>query len=282
MTIQELEETANAIRQDVITMLAEAGSGHAAGSLGMADVLAVLYGAILHHQPRRPDWPDRDRLVLSNGHIAPALYATLAQAGYFPKRELLSLRQLGSRLQGHPERTRLPGLETSSGPLGSGLSQAIGMALAARLDGASWRTYCLMSDGEQNEGNTWEAAMLAGRERLDHLIAVVDRNHIQMDGPTEHVMPLEPLGDKYRAFGWHVLEVDGHNHRLLLDAFNTAKTVQAQPALIIAQTVPGRGVSFMERRFAWHGKAPNRAEADAALRELGAFRQPARTSRASR
>src|SRR5581483_2875924 len=203
-----LQTTANRIRQDVIKMLVAAGSGHSAGPLGMADVFTTLYFQVLRHDPRRPDWPERDRLVLSNGHICPVLYATLAEAGYFPVAELATLRQLGSRLQGHPHREKLPGLETSSGPLGSGLSQAAGMALVAKRDGLRWRTYCLMSDGEHEEGNTWEAVMFAAKYRLHNLCAILDRNNIQIDGFTEEVMPLEPLKAKYEAFNWHVLEID--------------------------------------------------------------------------
>jgi transketolase len=263
-----LEDTANLIRQDVIRELVAAGSGHTAGPLGMADVMTAFYFHILNHKPKRPNWPDRDRLVLSNGHICPVLYATLARAGYFPVDELATLRKLGSRLQGHPHRKSLPGLETTSGPLGSGLSQAIGMALAARLDHKKYRVYCLMSDGEQQEGNTWEAAMFAGKLKLSNITAVMDRNNIQIDGFTENVMPLEPLRAKYEAFNWHVIEVDGHSFESIISAVAEAQAIYEKPTLVIAHTIPGRGVSFMERDYTWHGKPPKPDEARRALAEL--------------
>ncbi len=263
-----LEETANFIRQDIVKMLLAAGSGHSAGPLGMADVFAAFYFHILNHNPRDPHWPDRDRLVLSNGHICPVLYASLARSGYFPLEELKTLRKLGSRLQGHPHRSSLPGVETTSGPLGSGLSQAIGIALSAKLDKKKFRTYCLMSDGEQQEGNTWEAVMFAGKHRLSSLTAVLDRNNIQIDGFTEEVMPLEPLRAKYQAFNWNVLEVDGHNFAQIISAVAEAQAIYEQPTLIIAHTIPGRGVSFMERNYLWHGKPPKPDEAKIALHEL--------------
>ncbi len=266
--IGELELKANSIRQDIIKMLLEAGSGHSAGPLGMADVFTALYFKILNHDPKRPDWPERDRLVLSNGHICPVLYATLAHAGYFPKEELLTLRKLGSRLQGHPHRTSLPGLETTSGPLGSGLSEACGMALAGRMDGAKWRVYCLISDGEQDEGNTWEAVMLAGKYRISNLVAIMDRNNIQIDGFTEDVMPLDDIKAKYEAFNWYVIEIDGHNFEQITSACMEAKTIFEKPTLIIARTIPGKGVDFMEHKFEWHGKPPNAEEAKKALDEL--------------
>ncbi|MDP3901085.1 MAG: transketolase [bacterium] len=268
-TFPQLDKMANIMRQDIITMLLEAGSGHSAGPLGMADVFAALYFSILKHDPKRPLWKDRDRLILSNGHICPVRYAAMARAGYFPVKELMTLRKLGSRLQGHPERTRLPGLETTSGPLGSGLSQAAGMAyVGKKIDGADWRVYCIMSDGEQEAGNTWEAAMFAGKNRLSNLTAILDRNNIQIDGYTEDIMPLEPLRAKYEAFNWHVLEVDGHNIEEVVDACNMAKAIQEKPALIIAHTIPGKGVSFMENEFEWHGKPPKASEAKKALAEL--------------
>lgn len=263
-----LEEMANVLRQDVIKTLVEAGSGHSAGPLGMADIFATLYFHVLNHNPKKPAWPDRDRVVLSNGHICPILYVALARAGYFPLEELKTLRKINSRLQGHPHRKALPGLETTSGPLGSGLSQAIGIALAAKLDGKRYRTYCLMSDGEQEEGNTWEAAMFAGKNRLSNLTAVMDRNNIQIDGFTEAVMPLEPLKAKYEAFNWHVLEIDGHNPEQFVDAVAEAHAIHEMPTLIIAHTIPGYGVSFMENKFEWHGKPPKPDEARAALKEL--------------
>ncbi|MEX0919035.1 MAG: transketolase [Candidatus Paceibacterota bacterium] len=261
--IKFLEEKANEIRQAIITMLAATGSGHTAGPLGMADIFTILYFHLLHHDPERPDWPERDRLVLSNGHICPVLYVTMAKAGYFPESELKTLRQFGSRLQGHPHREWLPMLETSSGPLGSGLSQAVGMSLAFRLDKVTNRfVYCLMSDGELNEGNSWEAIMLAGKEKLHQLIAIVDRNNIQIDGLTEEVMPLEPLADKWRAFNWQVIEVDGHNFEDINDAVGQAKAVFGRPTVIIAHTVPGKGVSFMENDYKWHGSPPGKVDDD--------------------
>ncbi len=263
-----LEETANFIRQDIVKMLLEAGSGHSAGPLGMADVFTAFYFHILRHDPENPHWPDRDRLVLSNGHICPVLYSALARAGYFPLSELATLRKLGSRLQGHPHRGSLPGVETTSGPLGSGLSQAIGIALAAKMDGKKYRTYCLVSDGEQQEGNTWEAVMFAGKHRLSNLTVVMDRNNIQIDGFTEDIMPLEPLREKYQAFNWNVLEVDGHNFIQIISAAAEAQATYERPTLIIAHTVPGRGVSFMERNYLWHGKPPKPDEARLALHEL--------------
>ena len=266
--LHHLEETANFIRQDIIKMLLAAGSGHSAGPLGMADVFTAFYFHILNHDPQDPHWPDRDRLVLSNGHICPVLYATLARAGYFPVEELKTLRKFGSRLQGHPHRGSLPGVETTSGPLGSGLSQAIGIALAAKLDKKKFRTYCLMSDGEQQEGNIWEAVMFAGKHRLSNLTAVMDRNNIQIDGFTEEVMPLEPLRAKYEAFNWNVLEVDGHNFTQIISAAAEAQATYEKPTLIVAHTIPGRGVSFMERSYLWHGKPPKPNEAKMALHEL--------------
>ncbi|MDP3948066.1 MAG: transketolase [bacterium] len=266
--LKQLEELANIIRQDIIAMLVEAKSGHSAGSLGMADIFTALYFHVLNHDPKRPDWPERDRLVLSNGHICPVRYVAMAHAGYFPVEELKTLRKLNSRLQGHPHRLALPGVETTSGPLGSGLSQAIGMALAARLDNKKHRIYCAMSDGEHDAGNTWEAVMFAGKERLANLTAIVDRNNIQIDGYTENIMPLEPLREKYEAFRWHVIEIDGHNIEHFVDAVNEAKAIYEKPTVIIAHTIPGKGVSFMEGDYLWHGKPPNKEEAELALKEL--------------
>lgn len=266
--IHKLEEKANLIRQDIIKMLVEAGSGHTAGALGMADIFSALYFHILNHDPKKPEWSERDRLILSHGHICPVRYAAMAHAGYFPVSELATLRKLGSRLQGHPHRGSLPGVETTSGPLGSGLSQATGLALAGRIDKAPWRVICLMSDGEQDEGNTWEGAMLAGKYKLHNLIAVLDRNNIQIDGFTEDVMPLNNLKAKYQAFNWHVLEVDGHNMQEIITAFDEAKGVSDKPIMIIASTIPGKGVSFMENKPEWHGKPPNKEEAKLALEEL--------------
>lgn len=266
--IKKLQEKANLIRQDIIKMLLEAGSGHSAGPLGMADIFTALYFNILKHDPAKPDWQERDRLILSNGHICPVRYATMAHAGYFPISELKTLRKLGSRLQGHPHRTALPGIETTSGPLGSGLSQAAGLALAGKLNQARWRVICLMSDGEQEEGNTWEAAMFAGKYKINNLTALIDRNNIQIDGFTEDIMPLENLKAKYEAFNWHVIEIDGHNFEEIISAFNQAKAIFEEPTVIIAHTIPGKGVSFMENKFEWHGKPPNKEEAQIALEEL--------------
>lgn len=268
-SIADLKSTANQIRQQIITSLETAGSGHSAGPLGLADIFTALYFQILRHRPQQPDWPDRDRLVLSNGHCAPGLYAALAAAGYFEADELYSLRQFGSRLQGHPERAKLPGLETTSGPLGSGLSQAAGMAAAAKAAGQTHRfTYVILGDGELNEGNVWEAAMFANRYHLGNLIAIIDRNNIQIDGPTETVMPLEDLKDKWRAFGWQTIIIDGHNFQYIIDAARQAQTVANRPVVIIAQTIPGRGVDFIEYDFNWHGRVPDPDEAQKALDQL--------------
>ena len=234
----------------------------------MADIFTAFYFHILNHRPNQPDWEDRDRLILSNGHITPVRYVAMAYAGYFPLEELKTLRQINSRLQGHPHRGSLPGLETTSGPLGSGLSQACGVALAARLDNKKHRIYCFMSDGEQDSGNTWEAVMFAAKYKLNNLTAVLDRNNIQIDGYTEDVMPLEPLREKYESFGWHVLEIDGHNFEQIIDAVTEAKAIYEAPTVIIAHTIPGKGVSFMERNYEWHGKTPNKEEAEKALEEL--------------
>jgi len=256
LSIKELELKANEIRQDIIKMLVEAGSGHSAGPLGMADVFTALYFQVLNHDPKNPDWEERDRLILSNGHICPVRYAAMAHAGYFSVSELATLRKLGSRLQGHPERLRLPGVETTSGPLGSGLAQASGYAYAARMDGANFRVYCIMSDGEQEAGNTWEAAMFAGKYNLANLTAIIDRNNIQIDGFTEDVMPIEPLVEKYKAFNWSVVEIDGHNMQEIVDACGKAKAIYENPTVIIAHTIPGKGVGYMENDFKWHGTPP--------------------------
>lgn len=264
----ELEEIANEIRQLIISMLLEAGSGHSAGPLGMTDIFTAFYFHILHHDPKNPLLEDRDRLILSNGHICPVLYATMARAGYFPIEELKTLRKLNTRLQGHPHRTILPGIENTSGPLGEGLSQAAGMALAAKMDGKKHQIYCLTSDGEHQEGNIWEAVMLIGKYKLDNITAVMDRNNIQIDGMTEDIMPLETLRYKYEAFNWKVFEVDGHNIRGFIEAVQEARTVHQQPTMIIAHTIPGKGVDFMENEYTWHGKPPNKEEAKKALDEL--------------
>lgn len=269
--IRSLEETANSIRQSIIKMLLAAGSGHTAGPLGMADVFTALYFHILKQDSKNPEWPERDRLILSNGHICPVLYAALAYAGYFPVDELMTLRRFGSRLQGHPHREALPCLETSSGPLGSGLSQAVGMALADRIErgrSSSRYIYCLMSDGEHDCGQSWEAAMLAGKEKLRNLIALVDRNNIQIDGFTEDVMPLDSLRAKWEAWNWHVQEIDGHNFNEIVAAADQAKAIFEKPSVIIAHTIPGKGVKEFERDFHWHGKPPNKEQAEMALKEL--------------
>lgn len=270
--LEQLALMANRIRTDIIKMVSGAGSGHIAGPLGMADIFAAFYFYILNHDPKKPHWTDRDRFVLSAGHTCPVQYATLAHAGYFPIEELKTLRRFGTRLQGHPHRTVLPGVETTSGPLGSGLSQAAGIALAARLDGKKWRTYCLMSDGEHEEGNVWEAAMFAGKNHLSNLTAIIDRNNIQIDGFTEDVMPLEPLREKYESFGWHVIEIDGHNFEEIVAAANEAKAIFEKPTCIIAHTIPGKGVDFMENDYLWHSKPFKPGEAQKALAELRTLR----------
>ncbi len=256
--VHELEIKANEIRQSIIEMLVEAKSGHTAGPLGMADIFTLLYFEVLRHNPQDPYWAERDRVILSNGHICPGLYATMAHAGYFPIEELLTLRKFGSRLQGHPHTEVLPGIETSSGPLGSGLSQAVGMALAERIDNpySSKYFYCLLGDGELDCGQVWEALMLAGKEGLNNVVAIVDRNGIQIDGFTKDVMPLEPLREKFESFNWDVQEVDGHNIRAVNDAIGKAHAVYGQPSIIIAHTIPSKGVDVFERDFRWHGNPP--------------------------
>lgn len=266
--IRELSRRANDIRSTIIEMLVAAGSGHTAGPLGMADIFAALYFRVLKHDPKNPDWPERDRLILSNGHIVPVRYAAMAHAGYFPVEECLTLRKFGSRLQGHPERLRLPGLETTSGPLGEGLAQASGMAYALRLDGKPNRIFCIMGDGEQDEGSVWEAFLFAGKYKLSNLTAIIDRNNIQIDGYTENVMPLEPLADKYRAFGWHVLEVDGHNIAQFVAACDEASAIFEKPTVIVAHTIPGKGIREIERDYRWHGKPPSAEEGKVFLNEL--------------
>jgi len=258
--LKDLEIKANRIRQLIIETLVAAGSGHSAGPLGMADIFTAFYFHILNHDPKNPFFEDRDRLVLSNGHICPVRYATMALAGYFPVEELKTLRKLNSRLQGHPHRTSLPGVETTSGPLGEGISQSIGMALAARLNNKKYHIYCIASDGEQQEGNTWEAVMFAGKDKINNLTVVIDRNNIQIDGFTENVMPLESLKAKYEAFNWEVLEADGNNIRAFVDAVREARAVFEKPTVIIAHTIPGKGVDFMENRFEWHGIPPDTQE----------------------
>jgi transketolase len=263
-----LEQKAVEARKLLISTLLEAGSGHSAGPLGMADMFTALYFHILNHDPKHPEWPDRDRLLLSNGHTCPIQYVSMAQAGYFPIEELKTLRKINSRLQGHPHRTVLPGIENTSGPLGEGISQAIGMALAGKMDKRRYHVYCVASDGEHQEGNTWEALLLAAKYRLDNLTVFIDRNNIQIDGSTEDVLPMEPFADKYKAFGWEVLEVDGHNMEALVDAARHCQSVSDKPSVIICRTIPGKGVDFMERDYTWHGKPPNAEEAKLALKQL--------------
>lgn len=270
VTRKQLEQHAASVRRSIITMLEQAGSGHTAGALGLADIMTALYFAVLHVSPENPDWDERDLFVMSNGHCAPVLYATLAERGFFPRTELATLRQFGSRLQGHPERQALPGVETTSGPLGSGLSQASGMAYHVRyLHPQPKRfVYCLMGDGELDEGNIWEAAMFASKYNLGNLIGIVDRNNIQIGGSTEDVMPLEDLQGKWRSFGWHVQEIDGHNMESVCEAMSMARAVTDRPSIIIAHTIPGKGVDFMEGDYHWHGKVPTAEEARRALTQL--------------
>ncbi|MFT7507097.1 MAG: transketolase [Acidimicrobiales bacterium] len=262
--VRDLEVKANEIRQSIIEMLVAAGSGHTAGPLDMADIFSLLYFSVLKHDPKNPDWEERDRLVLSAGHICPVLYAAMAHSGYFPVEELMTLRKFGSRLQGHPHRTVLPGIETSSGPLGSGLSQAVGMAIAERMDNpyTSKFIYCITGDGELNEGQIWEAAMLAGKEQLHNLVVIVDRNGIQIDGYTRDVMPLESLRGKFEAFNFDVQEVDGHNIRMVNDAIGKAQSIYSQPSVIIAHTISSKGVDVFERDFRWHGNPPGKGPED--------------------
>ena len=270
--VTELQKKANEVRQSTIESLTEAGSGHTAGSLGMADIFTYLYFHGMEHDPKNPEWESRDLFILSNGHICPGLYATMAHAGYFPVEELMTLRKLGSRLQGHPHREALPGIETSSGPLGSGISQGIGMALATRLNDGGKTSgrfiYCCVGDGELNEGQNWEAIMMAAKYKLHNLIVIVDRNNIQIDGYTEDVMPLNDLKEKFESFNFHVQEIDGHNFEMIDDAIGHAKTVFGKPSIIIANTIPGKGVHDFERLPEWHGKAPNPEESKDALKEL--------------
>lgn len=269
LSLEQLEKKAYDIRMDIIKMLEHAGSGHSAGPLGLADILTALYFDVMKHNPKKPGWDQRDILLMSNGHCVPVQYAAMAHAGYFDKKELMTLRQFGSRLQGHPERTKLPGLENTSGPLGSGLSQAAGMALAMRMnkDHHRW-VYVILGDGEQNEGNIWEAAMLAGKYKLNNIIAITDRNNIQIDGPTETVMPLEDLKAKWEAFGWHVIDIDGNNMEAVIDACAMGRAIVEKPVMILAHTIPGKGVDFMEYDFHWHGMPPNAEQAKEALHDL--------------
>lgn len=283
LSLEKLELIANDIRQDIIKSLEAAGSGHSAGPLGLADIFAALYFDIMRHDPKNPDWDDRDILLLSNGHCVPVQYVAMAHAGYLPKKELLTLRKYKSRLQGHPERDMLPGLENTSGPLGSGLSQAAGMALAMKMNGESHRwVYVVTGDGELNEGNIWEAAMFTAKYKLHNLITIVDRNNIQIDGTTEHVMPLEDLRAKWESFGWHVIEIDGHDVEAVIDACSMARVIVEKPVVIIAHTIPGKGVEFMEYDYHWHGipvgiadvagDPPKNQQAKEALKDLRTLR----------
>jgi transketolase len=280
--VKRLELIANRLRQHVIDMVATAGSGHQGGPLGLADIFAILYFHEMRHDPRKPDWEDRDRLILSNGHTCPIRYAAMAEAGYFPVKELKTLRKLGSRLQGHPERTRLPALETTSGPLGEGLAQAAGMAYAAKLDKKNWRTFVVTSDGEHEAGLHWEAMMFAGKNRLDNLICIVDRNNIQIDGDTEDIMPLEPFRAKYEAFNWHVVECAGNDITDLHRALQEARMTRQKPICIVAHTIPGKGVSYMENNYLWHSQPFKPGEAERALAELREVEKILKQEHASR
>ena len=272
-TIKELSLMANTLRQDAIRMLEPACSGHTAGPLGLADIFSILYFHEMKLDPKKPDWPGRDRFVLSNGHVCAILYAAMARAGFFPIEETLTFRKLGSKFQGHPSRSKLPGIENSSGPLGEGLAIASGIAAAGKLDKAKWRVYCMTSDGEHQEGSTWEAVMFAAKYKLDNLVAFCDRNFIQIDGGTEEVMPLGDLAAKYREFGWHAIEVDGHDYKEIMAALEEARKTKGKPTMIVAKTVPGKGVSFVEGKYEWHGKPPKPEEAEKALAELAAERK---------
>ena len=265
--IKVLEEKAKHIRRLIIQMLAKAGSGHPGGSLSLTDIITALYFKQMRHNPKDPQWPERDRFHLSKGHCCPALYAVLAESGYFPMEHLWTLRKLGSILQGHPDR-RTPGVEVASGSLGQGLSVALGMSLAVRIDNRASRVYCAMGDGETQEGNVWEAAMASSHYKSDNLCAIIDYNGFQIDGCTKEIMNLEPMVDKWRSFGWHTIEIDGHNMKEILAAFSEAETIKGKPAIIIAHTVKGKGVSFMENVLEFHGRAPTQEEAEKALKEL--------------
>lgn len=267
--IDELKQVSLEIRKDIVRILAEAGSGHLGGSLGLADIFASLYFKILNHKPSQPRWQERDRLVLSIGHVAPVLYTTLAHAGYFDKKELFTIRKLGSRLQGHPGREYgLPGIELSAGSLGHGLSVAVGMALAAKMDNAEWNVFSIHGDGELQEGSIWEAAMSASHHRLDNLIAIVDRNGVQIDGKTSHVMEIEPLEDKFRSFGWKVLTCDGHDHNAIIQTLVKAKEMKENPVVVLAGTKMGKGIPSIENDYSWHGKPPLKEEVNKFIKEM--------------
>lgn len=268
LSIEELRGICRDVRADIVRMTAEAGSGHPGGSLSSVELLVALYFNILKHKPFQPGWPERDRFILSKGHVGPVLYSVMARTGYFPVEELFTFRKLGSRLQGHPNMKVLPGLESSSGSLGQGLSIANGLALAARLNGRSYRVYCLMGDGELQEGQVWEAAMTAAHYKLDNVCALVDYNNLQIDGKVEDVKNIAPLGAKWESFNWHVIEIDGHDLSQVLEACGKARNLKGKPTVIIAHTIKGKGVSFMENAAEWHGKAPNKAELERALRDI--------------
>ena len=265
----KLKEIARKMRVNIVRMTNAAGSGHPGGSLSSAEIFTALYFNVMNHDSGNPNWDERDRFVLSKGHVCPGLYAAMAQSGYFPEEELLTLRKLGSRLQGHPHMTYLPGLEASTGSLGQGLSIAVGMALGLKMDKKSNRVYCLMGDGEQDEGQIWEAVMSAGHFKLDNLVGIIDKNRLQIDGFTKDVMDVDPLDKKYESFKWHVIEIDGHDMMAVIKAFEDAENVKGKPTVIIANTIKGKGVSFMEGLAGWHGKAPNDEEMKIALKELG-------------
>jgi len=268
LSVQEMEAMARRLRRHIISMTGEAGSGHPGGSLSAVEIVTSLYFNVLRHNPENPQWPDRDRFILSKGHAAPLLYATLAESGYFPLEELPTLRKLGSCLQGHCDSNATVGVEMTAGSLGQGLSFAVGVALAGRLNSQDYRVYVLLGDGECDEGQVWEAAMAAAHHKLDNLVAIVDNNGLQIDGWNRDVMSLDPFGEKWRAFGWNVIELDGHNITRLLDAFDRAKSVKGKPTVVIAHTVKGKGVSFMENNVDFHGKAPNAEQVELALKEL--------------
>jgi transketolase len=267
-TVEDLQGVARKLRRHVITMISTAGSGHPGGSLSAADIVTALYFRIMHHDPANPHWPDRDRFILSKGHAAPVLYAALAECGYFPLEWLTTLRKTGTCLQGHTDSRLTPGVDMSAGSLGQGLSVGIGMALAARLDRKDYRTYVLLGDGECQEGQVWEAAMFAPNYKLDNLTAIVDYNGLQLDGFTRQIMDLEPFVEKWRSFKWEVLQVDGHDIKQVVDALQKAAQVKDKPVVIVAKTIKGKGVSFMENNVDWHGKAPDKAQTEIALREL--------------
>lgn len=268
MTKEELQKIAKEVRKDIVKMIYDAGSGHPAGSLGMADLVTALYFAILNHDPKNPNWDERDRLFLSNGHICPVIYSAMQRAGYFPSSELKKFRKFGSFLQGHPERIKLAGIESTSGPLGEGLAQACGYALAGRLDEKRFRVYVITSDGEHDEGNHWEAVMFASKYKLSNLTLFVDRNQIQSDGLTEEIMPIDPLKEKYQAFNWNVIEIDGHNFEEIINAVNQARSEYQKPTVIICNVISGKGVSFMEEDYKWHAKGILKEELEQALNEL--------------